>query len=818
MKRIIALVLILAAAVSAQASTARLQVIHNSADPAAVIVDIYVNGDLFIDDFAFRDATAFQTVPAGVQLDIGVAPASSGSSDDVIATIPVTLQAHKTYVAIANGVLDPSMFAGNPDTESIGFTLFAKDDIRENARWRWFTDIVVFHGVTDAPTIDVLHDSRWNRKLFDDLSYGEFSRYRSLWPRDYVLQITPGNDNNTVVASFEADLSGLLGGSAIVFASGFLSPADNMNGASFGLFAALADGTVIELPAIGQTARLQVIHNAADPGAEFVDIYVNDELLLDNFEFRTATPFIDVPAGVTLNLGVAPPTSTSSADALAVIPVQFSGGETYVAIANGVLGPSMFTSNPDGRSIGFELFAKAGAREGGQNGWHQVDFFALHGATDAPTVDVKARGVATVVDNAAYGDITGYVSVPADKYILDVTPGNDNGTIVASFEADLSGLGGAAAAVFASGFLNPAANQNGAAFGLFAALPNGDVVEFPAYSPMAKLQIIHNAADPDAEFVDVYVNDDLLLDNFEFRTATAFVDVPAEVTLNIGVAPPTSSSSADAIATFPVEFENEKTYVAIANGVLSPGDFADNPDARSIAFDIYARDGIRTSSPYPWAVKVIGFHGATDAPGVDILAKGNWWWPWRLIDDLAYGDFSDYRWLLPIEYTLYVTPENDNRTAVAAFTADLRGLGGGAAVVFASGFLYSGDNQNGAAFGLFVALPNGTVVALPAASKNSMNKVAENADALPNQYSLNQNYPNPFNPTTTIAFSLAKAGNVNLSVYNLLGQQVETLVDGPMGAGLQQITWDAGQYASGMYFYRLTTDDFSATRKMVLLK
>ena len=55
----------------------------------------------------------------------------------------------------------------------------------------------------------------------------------------------------------------------------------------------------------------------------------------------------------------------------------------------------------------------------------------------------------------AYGDITNYITVPPASYILDVTPGNDNSTIVASFEADLSGLGGGAAVVFASGFLNP---------------------------------------------------------------------------------------------------------------------------------------------------------------------------------------------------------------------------------------------------------------------------------------------------------------------------------------------------------------------------
>ena len=69
------------------------------------------------------------------------------------------------------------------------------------------------------------------------------------------------------------------------------------------------------------TARLQVIHNAADPLASEVDVYVNGDLLLDNFAFRTATPFVTVPAGVTLNIGVAPSTSTSANDTIKNIPV-----------------------------------------------------------------------------------------------------------------------------------------------------------------------------------------------------------------------------------------------------------------------------------------------------------------------------------------------------------------------------------------------------------------------------------------------------------------------------------------------------------------
>ena len=140
----------------------------------------------------------------------------------------------------------------------------------------------------------------------------------------------------------------------------------------------------------------------------------------------------------------------------------------YVVFANGVLDPTQFAANPEARSTGFELLVKDMAQE--ESTSDNVEFFVLHGATDAPAVDVIARDVATLVDNAAYTDMTGYIPVPAASYILDVTPAEDNETIVASFTADLSGLGGGSAAVFASGFLTPSANQDGAAFGIFAAL------------------------------------------------------------------------------------------------------------------------------------------------------------------------------------------------------------------------------------------------------------------------------------------------------------------------------------------------------------
>jgi hypothetical protein len=89
---------------------------------------------------------------------------------------------------------------------------------------------------------------------------------------------------------------------------------------------------------------------------------------------------------------------------------------------------------------------------------------------------------------------------------------------------------------------------------------------------------------------------------------------------------------------------------------------------------------------------------------------------------------------------------------------------------------------------------------------------------LPESYKLSQNYPNPFNPTTKIDFTLAKASDVKLSVYNVLGQKVMTLVDSRMSAGKQSIVFDASKLTSGVYFYRLDAGNFSSVKKMLLVK
>ncbi|MBL7128886.1 MAG: T9SS type A sorting domain-containing protein [Ignavibacteria bacterium] len=93
-----------------------------------------------------------------------------------------------------------------------------------------------------------------------------------------------------------------------------------------------------------------------------------------------------------------------------------------------------------------------------------------------------------------------------------------------------------------------------------------------------------------------------------------------------------------------------------------------------------------------------------------------------------------------------------------------------------------------------------------------------NTNEIANTYSMSQNFPNPFNPTTSINFSIPKDGLVKIVVYDVLGKEVATLVNGEQTTGTYQVTFDASKLTSGIYFYKITSGDFSDVKKMLLVK
>ena len=127
------------------------------------------------------------------------------------------------------------------------------------------------------------------------------------------------------------------------------------------------------------------------------------------------------------------------------------------------------------------------------------------------------------------------------------------------------------------------------------------------------------------------------------------------------------------------------------------------------------------------------------------------------------------------------------------------------------GFLIKSEKEGPTSFGWYISdLKIGGLKA----PINVSNEELE----LPTSTVLHQNYPNPFNPTTTLSFELNQTGAVTLTIYDVLGREVETLVDGTLPSGPHAFSWDAREAASGIYMYKLTTPSTSLTRQMMLLR
>jgi hypothetical protein len=352
---------------------------------------------------------------------------------------------------------------------------------REAANMMDKTDVLVHHGSTDAPTVDVYETGVGAGEIVNDLMYAGFAGYLELVTMDYVLEIRDETGESTV-AAYEAPLStlGLEGVALTVVASGFLNPDNNSNGAAFGLWVALpTGGNLVELPMYDpmETARVQVIHNSADAAAEVVDVWLNDVLLLDNFTFRTASPFVDAPAGEEFTIAIKGPDSMDPNDPIWTMNYTLAAGETYILVAEGIVSPSGY--NP---ATPFDIAVYAMGREVASM-MDKTDVLVHHGSTDAPTVDVYETGVGAgeIVNDLMYADFAGYLELGTLDYTLEIRDETGENT-VAAYDAPLATLGleGAALTVVASGFLTPENNSNGPGFGLYVALPaGGELIPLP---------------------------------------------------------------------------------------------------------------------------------------------------------------------------------------------------------------------------------------------------------------------------------------------------------------------------------------------------
>lgn len=128
------------------------------------------------------------------------------------------------------------------------------------------------------------------------------------------------------------------------------------------------------------------------------------------------------------------------------------------------------------------------------------------------------------------------------------------------------------------------------------------------------------------------------------------------------------------------------------------------------------------------------------------------------------------------------------------------------------------DSNTGWVLGGQYVSPVLIIASIHKTTNGGISAISNISSEVPAEYSLSQNYPNPFNPTTNFEFRIAGLGFVNLTIYDAMGRVVEILQNGNMKPGVYQAQWNAAEYPSGVYFYRLSANGFNETKKMILTK
>jgi len=250
---------------------ANVQIIHNS---PYTVVDIYVDDAEALGNVPFRATTGIIQLPTSTT--VGIAPANG----DVIANFPFTLETNANYVVSATGILgnDATPF----DLVASGLEIAAVDTNHFGLK--------VFHGVTDAPAVDIYANGSL---LVENLGYNEYKGYVQVPVGDYTIDVT-ANGSNQSVASFAAPLAGFGGGTGIVFASGFLA---SQSDSSFSLILATPSGYSVSLPST-TTALSTIADNIVSPSVfKLMQNYpnpFNPSTLIDFEVFETSKVSLNV--------------------------------------------------------------------------------------------------------------------------------------------------------------------------------------------------------------------------------------------------------------------------------------------------------------------------------------------------------------------------------------------------------------------------------------------------------------------------------------------------------------------------------------------
>lgn len=447
----------------------------------------------------------------------------------------------------------------------------------------------------------------------------------------------------------------------------------------------------------GQIARVQFIANCPEVTFNALDIYVNGTLVANDLIFRHSSQYMDLPAGTPISIGVAEQGSLTVADTFYNLNITLTQNQLYLMVGNGTKTSTGFTPYQK-----FKLDVFANSRESANLGETQILF--ANGSTDAPVMDIRT-GVTLLGNDLGYGmfEPSYKMLTSGNSYIFRLTNPTGN-KITHNFKADFStvNVSGKAVTVLTSGFMNPAANNNGEDFGLWLSMPEGGpMVELEAVTEgekLARIQLIHNSADTAVGKVDVYVNSLKVIDSIDFRQATEYMDAYADFAMNVGFA---RAGTGVQFYNTNITLDSGFTYSAVLHGIESDTFYKPRPP---LTLSLY--NGAREEASTPNSVDLLFMNGATDGPLMDVMnVVGS---P-SYSANLGYGNFSNYSKLSSTELQGIKVDTGSANVTIGKFeikTGTLN-LNNKTVTIVSSGFVSPDSNSKGPAYGYWLARPEG---------------------------------------------------------------------------------------------------------------
>jgi hypothetical protein len=589
-----------------------------------------------------------------------------------------------------------------------------------------------------------------------------------------------------------------------------------------------------------QTAKIQLVHNAADPLLNIVDVYWND-MKLDNVSFRKASPLMTVNSGASI-LTICDSSSTDSGTmVLAKLNVSLDSGSQNIAMLSGVLDNTQFLANPSGLSTKLSVYLQSDVKYSSTAGNCFLNI--AHGVTDAPAVDINVKIGSSVIKNAAYGAVSNSLIVPANNIMLEIRE-HDSVAVLKTYYAPISFVEGRSGFIFASGFLNTTNNNNGAGFGLFGVDTAGSVASF---GEGGMVQFVHNSPDAAVGNVDVYLNGQNSA-TLGFRNATKLMALPAG-TATIEIKKAGTSQVLYTIPNFPVTKDNNS--IAMIHGLLDTAfvqnvtssidtinkvatrvvknalTYDRNPDGKDRSFKVTTKDIQITASLFG-NNQIMLFQGITGLNAADVKGEGE---ALYIARGISYGEFGEYRYTKANASTKYLFTKANTSVSIGEFTYNFTGKDSLAGVLFTSGFsrvadtiyikkslnqtndidslIYNTYNKFGSAGLALIVWPDGTVDTLKTEKKyvNSVKSIEGSLDVTV--------YPNPAKDRLFVSFDNAKNESTSLQLFNLQGKEFAVdynnadLRDGRAELNLQSLS-------KGMYFLNIQIGDKKGVQKLIV--